>query len=56
MSEIKIRDLPKDKRIIKREMTTVTGGVMLGAGNIGGVYVDAAKLRARLFVDLRTGR
>lgn len=53
MSKIKISDLPKDMRVSKREMATVTGGVMLGNGTLGGVYVSSAKLKAHLFVDLR---
>jgi len=51
MSKIEIKDLPKDKRVSKREMTTVMGGI--GPNTIGGVYVASAKLKAHLFVDLR---
>ena len=46
MSKIEIKDLPKDKRISKREMATVTGGFQ------GGVYVVNAKLKALLWADL----
>ena len=47
MSKIKINDLPKDKRISKREMASVTGGAPTG-----GVYVVNAKLKALLWADL----